>query len=241
VRFSSLLARNWMLKVTAFALALLLWGIVRAEEPTRVSIKDVPVEVVVGDAGWALAAPPAPASATVVFSGPFWELARLAVQRPRVVIPVEEVQDTVEMRPLRAGWVQLDGDLTRTRIDDVRPGSVLLLFERLTTRLVPVSVRTTGTLPSGMQLAGALHADPSAVRVSGPAHRLPKLDSIPLTPIDLSAVKAPAAIPVAIDTTGLAGFLISPKSIDVFVPVAPAGLPASFGPTVAERERGGSR
>jgi hypothetical protein len=156
--------RNWVLKVTAIGLALLIWVVVKADEPARIVVRDIPIEVVVGDAGWVLAAPPAPATATVVFSGPFWELARLAVERPRIVVPIEEVQDSVEMRPLRTGWVQFDGDLSRTRIEDIRPsGSVLLLFERLTTRLVPVAIRTTGDLPPGSQLAGALRTDPPAI------------------------------------------------------------------------------
>jgi YbbR domain-containing protein len=235
---SRLLARNWILKGTAFGIALLIWVVVKAEEPTRVVMRDVPIEVVVGDAGWVLVAPPAPATATVVFSGPVWELARLAAERPRIVVPIEEVQDSVEMRPLRTGWVQIDGDLTRTRIEDIRPpGSVLLLFERLTTRLVPVAIRTIGDLPPGTQLAGALRTDPPAIRVSGPAHRLPVLDSIPLRPVDLSEVRAPAALSVEIDTTGLDGLLFSPRSVDLLLPIVSnpiqldSGEPVS-GPTV---------
>ncbi len=235
---SRLLARNWILKATALGLALLIWGVVKAEEPARVTVRDVPIEVVVGDAGWVLAAPPAPATATVVFSGPFWELARLAVERPRIVVPIEEVQDSVEMRPLRTGWVQIDGDLSRTRIEDIRPpGSVLLLFERLTTRLVPVAIRTIGTLPPGAQLAGTLRTDPPAIRVSGPAHRLPVLDSIPLRPVDLSEVRAPTVLKVELDTTGLEGLLFSPRSVDLLLPIVASpiqlesGEPMS-GPTV---------
>jgi hypothetical protein len=227
---SRLLARNWILKATAFGIAILIWVVVKAEEPARVTIRDIPIEVVVGDAGWVLAAPPAPATATVVFSGPFWELARLGVERPRIIVPIEEVADSVEMRPLRTGWVQIDGDLTRTRIEDIRPpGSVLLLFERLTTRLVPVAIRTTGTLPSDMQLAGALRTDPPAIRVSGPAGRLPGLDSIPLRPVDLSGIRGPAALRVEIDTTGMDGLLFSPRNVDLLLPILAAPTQADSG------------
>lgn len=221
-----LVDRDWVLRVTAIGLAILIWVVVKAEEPARIVVKDIPIEVVVGDAGWVLAAPPAPTSASVVFSGPFWELARLARERPRIVVPIEEVQDSVEMRPLRTGWVQIDGDLTRTRIEDIRPsGSVLLLFERLTTRLVPVAIRTTGELPPGSQLAGALRTDPPAIRVSGPAHRLPELDSIPLHPVDLSELRGPTALRVEVDTTGLGGLLVSPTSVDLALPIVAAPLP----------------
>lgn len=218
--------RNWVLKVTAIGLALLIWVVVKADEPARIVVRDIPIEVVVGDAGWVLAAPPAPTTATVAFTGPFRELARLAAERPRIVVPIEEVQDSIEMRPLRSGWVQFDGDLTRTHIEDIRPsGSVLLLFERLTTRLVPVAIRTTGELPSDVQLAGALRTDPPAIRVSGPAHRLPLLDSIPLHPVDLSELRGPTALRVAVDTTGLDGLLVSPHSVDLALPIIAAPLP----------------
>lgn len=219
-RHSRLLHRNWILKAVAVGLALLIWGAVKAEEPARVTVKDVPIEVVLGDIGWVLAAPPSPPTATVVFSGPFWELARLSVEKPRIVIPIEEVQDSVEMRPLRTGWVQIDSDLTRTRIEDIRPpASVLLLFERVTTRLVPVAVRTVGTLPEGTQLGGAIRIDPPVIRVSGPAHRLPQLDSIPLRPIDLSELRSATTLTVEVDTTGLEGLLLSPRSVELAIPV----------------------
>jgi len=222
---SRLFARNWILKGIALGLALLIWGVVKADEPARVTVRDIPVEVVVGDTEWVLAAPPAPATATVVFSGPFRELARLAVERPRIIVPIEEVQDSVEMRPLRTGWVQIDADLTRTRIEDIRPpGSVLLIFERLTTKLVPVAIRTKGQLPAGTQFAGALRADPQVIRVSGPAHRLPALDSIPLVPVDLSELNGPTAMTVELDTTGLEGLILSPRSVDLAVPIIASPL-----------------
>ena len=120
-----LLTRNWTIKLTALLLAVLLWTIVKSDEPTRVPVADVPIEVALRDPGWMLAGEPTPPTATVIFSGPLGEVVRLAVARPRVVVPVDEVTDSVEVRQLRTGWVQLDGDLSRTRIEDC-PGTVLL-------------------------------------------------------------------------------------------------------------------
>jgi len=222
---AEMLTRNWTLKLAALALAILLWTITKSEELTRVEISNIPVEVVVRDPGWILSAPPAPATATVVFSGPLRELVRLAVERPRVVVTVEEVEDSMEVHQLRTGWVQLDGDLTRTRVDDVRPSSVLLFFERLTTRLVPVAVRTRGSLPPGTRLVAPVRAEPSELRVSGPMHRLEALDSIPLVPIDLSELHGPAALTVPIDTVGLEGLVFAARAVDVIIPAAPEPPP----------------
>lgn len=244
IDLSGMLTRNWSLKLAAVVLATLLWTVIKAEEPTRVEIPNIPIEVSVRDPGWALAAPPAPSTATIVFSGPVRELVRLAVERPRIIVPVDEVRDSVELRPLERAWVQLDAELTRTRIEEVRPGAVLLFFERLTTRLVPVAVRVRGTLPPGVELAGPIRVDPPAVRVSGPAHRLQELDTVYLAPLDLGEVREPAAFRVALDTTGLGGLIFSPRRVDVFVPVAPVAedtlprdTPQRFGRPPAEVQR----
>ena len=44
-RVPELLTRNWTLKLAALGLAVLLWSVVKAEAPVRVTIPDVPVEV----------------------------------------------------------------------------------------------------------------------------------------------------------------------------------------------------
>lgn len=215
----SLLTDNWALKLAALLLAILLWTVVKSGELSRVRLDDVPIEVVLQDPGWTLAAPPAPSTASVVFAGPWRELVRLGVNQPRVIVVVDEVRDSMELRSLSTSWVQLDGALHRTRTEDIQPSSVLLTFERMRTRLVPVSVRTTGTLPEGLELAGPLRIDPPAVRVSGSGERLAALDSIRLQAIDLSRIRYPSALTLPIDSSALAGLVFSPRSVEVYVPV----------------------
>lgn len=216
------LTRNWSLKLTALVLAVLLWTVVKSEELTRVSVGNVPIEVVLRDPGWILSAPPSPETATVIFAGPWRELVRLAVQKPRIIIPVDEVRDSVEVRQLRTGWVQLDGgELSRLRTEDIRPGAVLLTFERLTTRVVPIAVRTRGELPPGLELAAPIRSEPAAIRVSGPSRRLEGVDSVPTEPIELGAVRGSAAIRARVDTAGFGGLLFSPPDVDVVVRVTP--------------------
>ncbi|HEX6938731.1 MAG TPA: YbbR-like domain-containing protein [Longimicrobiales bacterium] len=217
-----LLTRNWTIKLTALLLAVLLWTIVKSEELTRVPVENVPIEVALRDPGWMLASPPSPPTATVVFSGPLRELVRLAVARPRVVVPVDEVGDSIEVRQLRTGWVQLEGDLARTRTEDIRPGAVLLTFERLTTRLVPVTVRTRGDLPPGLDFAAPVRVEPPAIRVSGPRHAIEALDSVVTVPVELGGLRGSAAIGAEVDTTGLGNVILSPASVDVVVRVRPA-------------------
>ncbi len=216
-----LVMHNWTIKLAALLLAVLLWTVVKSEETTRVPVENVPIEVVMRDPAWELAAPPAPASATVVFNGPLRELVRLAAARPRVVIPVDEVTDSVEVRQLRTGWVQLEGDMSQTNIEDIRPGAVLLTFERLTTRVLPVRVRTRGALPPGLELAAPIRTEPPEVRVSGPQRSVVPLDSLVTVPIELGGVQGPAVINVPLDTAGLGDLVLSQTDVDVVVRVAP--------------------
>lgn len=228
-RVPELLTRNWTLKLAALGLALLLWGVVKAEAPVRVTIPDVPVEVALRDGRWTVTAPPAPGAVSVVFSGPVRDLVKLAVERPRVVIPVDEVNDTTEIHLLQPRWVQLGQDLERTRAEDIRPSTVRLSFERITTRLLPVLPVTQGEPPPGFRLDGPVRADPPAITVSGPSSRLAQLQMIRLPAVDISELTGPAAITVAVDTTQLYGLAVSPRQVTLTVSIEPAppdSLPA---------------
>jgi YbbR domain-containing protein len=216
-RLIASLRGNWLLKLTALGLAFLLWSVVRAEAPTRVTIPDVPVRVVMRDADWVLAAPPNPATVSVVFSGPVRELVRLAVQRPELVVPIDEVRDSTEIHVLRTGWVAMQAGMDNTRADDVLPSTARLVFDRVTTRILPLALRAAGELPEGLELVGPIRLEPADVRASGAARRLDGIDSLRLPPIDLRAVRGYDTLTVAIDTAGT-GLLVSPRTVRVIVP-----------------------
>jgi YbbR domain-containing protein len=214
------LGRNWTLKLIALILALLLWALVKGDEPTRVSVANVPVEVELNDGDWRLAEAPQPAVVRVVFSGPVRELVRLAVERPRLIMPVDHVQDSVEMHSLRTHWVRLSEDLARTRAEDVQPITVRLAFDRALTRLVPVSVVTEGQLPPGLAFQGPLVVEPAAVRVTGSSRQLDALETLRLRPMNLDQFTEPALAYLPVDTSGLGpGVQVVPLEVAVYVPI----------------------
>lgn len=220
-RVPELLTRNWTLKLAALGLALLLWSVVRAEAPVSVTIPDVPIEVALRDTRWTPAAPPAPGAVSVVFSGPVRDLLRLAVERPRIIIPVDEVTDSTEVHLLQPRWVQVGRDLERARAEDIRPSTVRLFFERVTTRLLPVIASTRGEPLAGYRLDGPIRADPPAINVSGPASRLAQLQFVRLPPVDISTLTGPTAITVSVDTAELAGLAVTPDQVTLTVPIVP--------------------
>jgi YbbR domain-containing protein len=217
-RLLASLRSNWTLKLIALGLALLLWSVVQAESQTRVTVPDVPIRVVLRDPDWVMTAPPAPPTVSVVFSGPIRELFRLFTQPPELVVPVDAVRDTSELHVLRTAWVALQPGLDNTRVDDVRPSTARLSFDRITTRIVPLALPISAPPADGFELAGPIRLDPPAVGASGAAARIARLDSLRLAPLDLRRIRGFDTLTVAIDTTGL-GLQISPRSVRIIVPM----------------------
>lgn len=223
--------RDWALKTMALVLAFLLWTVVRAEEPESVPIDDVPVQVDNLDSDWVLRSSPDPASVSIVVSGPSRELIRIAFSRPDVLVPVEQVEDSLVTVDLNPNWVRIF-PTPNTRVVEVRPASVQLAFEQVSDRLIPVAVDLTGSPMPGFEVNGPVRLVPEAVRARGARSLVSAVDTIRLPPIDLSGLIGPDTLQVSIDTTGF-GFLVSPEQIQVIVPVG------SIGET-PEQGRGGS-
>lgn len=214
------LTHNWTLKLAALGLALLLWASLRSDTIASRLVPGIPVEVRVADPDWVLTRGPLPDSVSVVFVGPWRELFRLALDRPRLVMVVEDVRDSIEVRSLNAGMIRVQSQLSdRIRVDDIRPASIRLNFDRVTSRLLPVAVRTRGTLPDGYEMLQPMHLDPPRVRVSGPRRQLQAVDSVRIPTIDLSRLTAPTTLNLAVETSMLEGLTVSPAVVDVFLPV----------------------
>jgi YbbR domain-containing protein len=210
---------DWALKLTALALAFLLWTTVRADTPGQWET-DVPVRVVNNDADWVLAEPPVPAQVRVVLRGPYRELLRAASERPEVVIPIDEVSDSLEDRQLYDHLVRMPSGTPGTRVTGVQPGTVRLTWDRVATRLIPLTVQLVGEPAPGFRLAGPPEIEPSVVRASGAGRNLARIDSLALPQIDLRDRRSADTLQLVIDTTGT-GIIISPRTVRVFIPVLP--------------------
>lgn len=213
------IATDWQLKLTAFALAFLLWTTVRADTPGQWE-QEIAVRVQNTDADWVVAGSSTPATVSVVFRGPLEELLRAASEPPSIIVPFEEVTDSVEVSELRHSWVRMPPGTDNLDVVDFRPSSVRVAFDRVATRLVPVAVELTGSPPAGFELAGRAQVDPAAVRASGAARTLAGIDSLRLPPVDLRERRTLDTLEVTIDTTGT-GLVISPRTVRVIVPIRP--------------------
>jgi YbbR domain-containing protein len=207
--------QNWALKLSALGLAFLLWTVVKADN--HVEIPEVSVRVVNRDPEWMHVATEPP-TVTVVFSGPVRELLRVALEKPNVIVPIDDVTDSASVHILRSNFISLFDGLSSTRVEEFRPTTVRLRFDRITTVEVPLAIRLSGSPVEGYEVAGAARVEPRFVRVSGATSRLAVLDSIRLPAIDLGTSSATDTQVVAIDTTGL-GVIVSPQQAQVIVPI----------------------
>jgi hypothetical protein len=213
-------ANDWALKLTALALAFLLWTTVRADTPGQWATDDIEIRVINTDADWVMADAPTPRRARVVFRGPYRELLRTASDRPDIIVPVDEVNDSTEFHVMRPNWVRMPTGTPNVTVMDIQPSTVRLEFDRVATRLVTVAAPLQGELPSGFQLMGPLELEPAVVRASGAGRILARTDTLFLPPIDLRDRRGVDTLEMTIDTAGT-GLIVSPRTIRVIVPVRP--------------------
>lgn len=178
------LTRNWKLKLLAFAMSLLLWVVVSADQITNQWI-NVPLRVELQDDDWELVDASVPAEVAVRFLGPARELFDVAMDRPRVVLRVARVDEAMQSFPLDPSMVQT----TRVRnfsAQDVRPGQVRLRFARLAAREVPVRVQVGRPPRSAFVLAESIGAVPSRVVVRGAGDAIAGVTEVVTEPLDLA-------------------------------------------------------
>ena len=114
---------HWKLKLSALALAVLLWVVFTAEQVTTQWIP-VPVEAVVRDPGYVLVGRPEPAVVRVRFRGAGRELWEVALRPPPLVLPVRDV-GAARAFAVDAAMVEVP-ERFRVTATDVRPAVVRL-------------------------------------------------------------------------------------------------------------------
>jgi YbbR domain-containing protein len=231
---SGFFSRNWTLKLSALGLALLLWISVRVEAPNRQELSGVPVRVDLADPGWALTDPPMPATVQVRFGGPSRELFRMAMDRPSLVIPMDQVASGDTTVVLRNQWVRVQ-DRAGVVVESIQPPMVRLALEPVERVALPPALRLTGELPAGLALSAPPVATPGEIRVSGPRSRILGLDSVPLRPLDLATIRSSGAIPLEVGMDRMEGLQFIPTAVDVELRVEDrvermvSGVPVSLG------------
>lgn len=202
-----LLTYNWRLKLAALGLAVLIWAVVSSEQVTTQWIP-VRVDPVVRDPEYVLSGAADPAEVRVQFSGAGRELWELALDRPKLVLPLEDVGER------RAFAVDATMLRRSSRLDvqvlDIRPAVVRVDLQRLVSRVVPVHARIGRRSLDRYVIGDELEILPAEVRVTGPADRLAEITAVTterfeIVPTTDSTFDRQAEL----DTAGLGGVSVS--------------------------------
>ena len=215
------LTQNWQLKFAAFALAVLIWIVVSADQVTTQWLP-VGVDVDLRDPGMRLVEGPIPNEVEVRFAGPGRDLWELAVNRPRLLLRVTDAGDD-QFFLLDPRMVRVPAGL-QASAQDVRPSSVRLRFLPLDSREVPVRIQVSAPPRDGLTLLDTLTVAPRRVRVTGPAARVGEVREVLTRPIDLSHESGAFTRSLALDTTGLAGVSLATDEVRVSGTVEPVVL-----------------
>jgi hypothetical protein len=196
------MTENWRLKLAALALALLLWAVVTAEQPSSQWIP-VRVEPVLEDPAYVLTGGADPAEVRVRFTGPGRELWQLAVDPPTLVLRLREVGSA------RSFTVDPSMVRTRERLEvearDVRPAVVRVHLQRLASRVVPVRARIGARSLRRWVLSDSVRVSPSTVRVMGPEDVLARIEAVETRSFEIvpGDDDSTFANPVRLDVEGL--------------------------------------
>lgn len=220
--FPGILLRNWRLKITALTLAVVLWVTMRLTDDRigRVDLSSVEVRVEHVHRDWFLRQPPSPPTVEMSVTGPVGDILRVAMSRPTIAIRVDSVFREDSVLTLNPDWVT-DVDRSSVSIENIRPSSVRLLFERNKEEEIPVTVRLTGELPDSLALVAEPRANLLFTGVRGAASVVDALETVFLEPFDLGGVAGPGRFEVALDTAGLGGLVVNPTSATLTVEVGP--------------------
>ena len=212
--FPEVLARNWQLKVSALAMAALLWTVPQLETQGSYVLEDVPVIVQLNDLEWALLEDPLPPTVSVTISGSTRTLMALRADRPSILVPVDVVSSADTVILLLPPWLRtsVGEDIS---VEGLAPAEVRLAFERMEVKPANLLFQSTGSLPAGLSLARIPEVSPEFVRVRGPASRLGELTVLRLMPLDLSGLRNSGSFDLPVDTTGLAGMALTSQRASV--------------------------
>ena len=214
---------SWELKLTALGLAILLWAAVRSEEPSRFTMRDVPVELRLTDQAWVADGAVQPSTVSFDVVGPVRELIRLAFAEATMIVPVEDVEDTLELYRPRPEWVEFDERFEGLRIDEIQPAALRFRFQPIERRMLPVAARLDGDLDSSARRV----IEPAEVLVIGPRNRVEAIDSVVVRVPDLAAV-LDGTVSLPVDTVGT-GVSVYPQGVSVYFEPVPQVQPQPSG------------
>lgn len=208
--------QNWPIKLTALALAAILWGATTAQEPAT-QLVDVRLDVVPPE-GRALAAELPRVKA--LYAGRTRELIKLYREPPQVhkVIPDTLTGAMYTLELSLADLSVVEG--ADVRAQAIEPRIFIVVLDDVFQRSVPVIPQVTVVPDSGYEQFGDPVAVPGSVVVRGPEEMVRGLPGVYTEPLELSGVTGPFTRTLALDTATLGVIRSSHTEVEISVEIA---------------------
>lgn len=216
--------KNWLYMVTATLVSLFLWVGVSADKVRQEPIS-ADLVVVNNDRRYVLTGrEPAMEVATVAFTGRAFDIGRLDISRPQVLVTIDSVESLVMEKALSPDLVRARGgiELSNVRAVDVEPDRITLFFQPRSQEVIRVIPRIRIALADGYVLADSVRTEPGAVAVSGPEAIVGRIDSIMTALVSREDVRSSIDIEVPLERPADGDQLeLSSSTVRVKVPVEP--------------------
>jgi hypothetical protein len=206
-----LITRNWLIKLVALALSVMLYVAVAAQQPTtqlfqlKLAVDLPPGRTLTSKAP----------TVAVQLSGRGSELMKLRAFPPVIKRAVPDTLAgavwTVRLQP---SDVQLPPRVD-VRVDEIVPREIDLLLDAVARKEVPIVARVTVVAESGYVLQGGLSLTPAIARVVGPDDQLAGIDSVTTVPVHISGVTGSFVRKVPLDTSVLGIVRVAPKDVEI--------------------------
>ncbi|MDD2422072.1 MAG: CdaR family protein [Heliobacteriaceae bacterium] len=213
--FTDVARRNWVYKLAAFILAVMLWLYVQAEQQ-GVRVLSVPLDAEGLEMGYVVE-PDLPKVIEVRVKGPKGTMANLSSRDFRARVDFNGlVPGPVTVK------VQVDAP-PAVEVMALNPVELALVIDVLENRSLPVSYEFKGTSPPGYRVGDPV-LEPKAVVISGPRERVRSIQKvvvqIPLGAKETIVQSLPVRVASPVLKAGEEESLrISPKSVEVTVPI----------------------
>ena len=205
---------NWPIKLTALALATVLWAALSAQQPAT---HRVPVRLDVQTPANRVLAKEIP-QVQVVVGGVAGELLKLYTDPPVIskIIPDSVTESTLTIDlSLQDVILPPNADVT---LQDIMPRRVVVTLDDLHSRPVPVVSRVNVEPASGFVFLG-LRVLPESVSVIGPEAQVNRIGNVYTVALDLENVRSTVRRAVAIDTTAFGVVRLSQPEVEIEVRV----------------------
>ena len=206
------LTEHLMLKIAALLLALMLWLVVSAREPTA-EVIPVRFEPLL-DRSLTLVSPLPPMRALVIGEGR--DLLKLYSTPPvvrRVINASVTDTFTLELQPSDVD-IPVNVDAI---VRDIQPRSIKLTFAATGRRMVPVRSRMRLRAGGNVIAIGNPQFEPESVMITGPRRTVARVDSVP-TVAESRILCGQYAGVIRLDTTRL-GVSVRPRQVQMSIPV----------------------